>query len=246
MKLSIVIPVYNEENTVSALVRSVNLSLDKIQSEIMATEIIIVNDGSSDNTATQLEEIRLKYPSVKIVSLFPNQGKGAAVANGISHTNGHFVIIQDADLEYDPMDYPVILEPLLKRNVDVVFGSRFLGKNNYFVFSSYWANRFLTFLTNLCGKLNITDMETCYKAFRGDLIRNIKLESKRFGFEPEVTAKIAKIKNLRLEEVPISYRGRNYQEGKKIRWTDGIAAIWFIIKYNLLTDSKQSFKNSHE
>lgn len=226
MKLSIVIPVYNEEATIEKViekVKSVEIPLDK--------EIIIVDDCSKDRT----RDILLKYandPSIKIIFHEVNKGKGAALRTGFKSVTGDFVIIQDADLEYNPEDYPKLLKPLLEGRADVVYGSRFLPTGERIVtsFIHYYANKFLTFLANLLCNLSLTDMETCYKVFRSELLSMFELEEDRFGIEPELTVKLSKLK-CRFYEVGISYVGRSYEEGKKIGWKDGFRAIWCILKY---------------
>lgn len=237
--LSIVIPVYNEERFIEKTLLTVcgsdSLSLTK--------EIIIVDDGSNDNTKNSIEAtlkiLKPKYKNILFKTLFKkhNQGKGAALRDGFKISTGDIVLVQDADLEYNPEDYPVLLEPFLRNDADVVYGSRFISNRPHRVlyFWHYQINILLTTLSNAFTNLNLTDMETGYKAFKGELARKLaaKLESKRFGFEPEITARISKIKGLKLFEVGISYSGRTYEEGKKIGWTDGIKALWEIIKFNL-------------
>ncbi len=224
MKLSVIIPVYNEKNTVLELLRRVEavpLSLDK--------EIIVVDDFSTDGTREVLGG--LGRPDIRVLFHAKNMGKGAALRTGFSEATGDIVLIQDADLEYDPAEYPGLLAPILDGRADVVYGSRFLGGPHRVLF--FWhsvGNRFLTALSNMVTNLNLTDMETCYKVFRGDVLRKLSLKSRRFGFEPEVTIKVAKLK-CRIYEVPISYAGRNYSEGKKIGWKDGLAALWHIMRY---------------
>jgi glycosyltransferase involved in cell wall biosynthesis len=224
MKLSIVIPVYNEKNTIEELirrVREVDVGLNK--------EIIIVDDGSSDGTPDILKS--LKQPDIKVVYHNTNQGKGAALHTGFSAAEGDIILIQDADLEYDPKEYPKLLEPILDGRADVVYGSRFLGgPHRVLYFWHYIGNRFLTSFSNMLSNLNLSDMETCYKVFKKDLLERIILKSKRFGFEPEITLKLAKLK-ARIYEVPISYSGRDYSEGKKIGWKDGLAALYHIIRF---------------
>lgn len=209
----------------------------------MKKEIIIVDDGSSDETPQILKKIISKFRkekfNIKLIFKKRNEGKGAALKTGFLKSTGDIVLIQDADLEYNPDDYPLLLEPFLKNHADVVYGSRFISNRPHRVlyYWHYLANLFLTNLSNMLTNLNLTDMETGYKVFRGALIREIakKLESKRFGFEPEITARIGKIKKLKIYEVGISYKGRMYEEGKKIGWKDGMRAIWEILKYNLLS-----------
>ena len=226
-QLSVIIPVYNERYTVRELIRRV-VAVD------VSKEIVMVDDGSTDGTSEILDALAGRYPDV--IRLFKqpfNQGKGAAIRRGIQEAIGEFLIIQDADLEYDPGEYHILLKPLLSGEADVVYGSRFVaGYRRVHLFWHTVANRFLTLATNVLTNLNLTDMETCYKAFRTDLIKRIPLRSNRFGFEPEVTVKIAKL-GCRIFEVPISYHGRDYSEGKKIGWKDGIAAFWHIVRFNL-------------
>ena len=224
MKLSVVIPAYNEKETMEEIIRrvlDVKLKLDK--------EIIIVDDASQDGTREILE--KLNHPNIKTFFHLKNQGKGAALRTGFSKAEGDIILIQDADLEYDPREYPKLIECILDGRADVVYGSRFLGgPHRVLFFWHYLGNRFLTFLTNMLANLNLTDMETCYKVFRKDILDKITLKSKRFGVEPEITMKLAKLR-CRIYEVPISYSGRNYDEGKKIGWKDGVAAIYHIFKY---------------
>lgn len=237
-KLSIIVPVYNEEKFIEqvliAIVSSNSLRLKK--------EIIIVDDGSQDHTKEKIEEFLSKNKEKKEIifkSIFrkTNEGKSAALKAGFKISRGDIVLIQDADLEYNPDDYPTLLEPFLKNDADVVYGSRFISNRPHRIlyFWHYQINLFLTLLSNMLTNLNLTDIETGYKAFKGKLIRDLaeKLESKRFGFEPEITARIAKVKELKIYEVGISYSGRTYKEGKKIGWKDGVRAIWEIIKFNL-------------
>lgn len=234
-KLSIIIPAYNEA-------RTIHLILNKLkQVELVNNiqkEIIIVNDCSTDTT----EEVLLNYisnnPDLPITYFKHevNQGKGAALHTGISKATGEYLIIQDADLEYDPEEYNDLLKPVVTGFADVVYGSRFVGSNPHRILF-FWhtiGNKFLTFLSNMCTNLNLTDMETCYKLFKTDVIQNIVLKEKRFGFEPEITAKIARVPAIRIYEVGISYYGRTYLEGKKIGWQDGFRAIYSIVKYGFL------------
>ncbi len=230
MKLSIVIPVYNEKNTIEKIigrVQNVNLELDK--------EILLVDDGSTDGTQEILR--KLETDEVKIFIHEKNQGKGKALQTGFSKASGDFVIIQDADLEYDPKEYPQLLAPLLDGRADAVYGSRFLGgPHRVLFFWHYLGNKMLTTFSNMLSNLNLTDMETCYKVFRKEILDKITLKSKRFGIEPEITLKLAKLK-CRIYEVPISYSGRDYSEGKKIGWKDGIAAIFHIIRFKFFDRS---------
>lgn len=247
MKLSVVMPIYNEKATLLEIIDMVEKGCEAISDIITDYELVLVDDGSKDGTRDLLEE-KLKNKPKTTVFLQPhNQGKGAAITKGFSLTTGDIVIIQDADLEYDPTDYRALLNPIVQGKADVVFGSRFKGETaRVLYFFHYLGNQFLTFVSNCFTNLNLTDMETCYKVFKGPLIRSMKLTSKRFGIEPEMTAKIAKVKGLRIYEVPISYFGRTYEEGKKIGWKDGVSAIRCIIKYNLLTSYDESFTHSGE
>lgn len=226
-KLSIIIPVYNEKNTLKDIihcVKAVKLSgIDK--------EIIIVDDYSTDGTRDIINN-DIKKNVAKVIFHEKNMGKGAAIRTGIRHVSGDIIIIQDADLEYDPNEYPKLIKPIIDKKADVVYGSRFIGGDSHRVhyFSHYIANKILTFLSDCMTNLNLTDMETCYKVFRTELIKNLKLEQNRFGFEPEITAKVAKMK-VRVYEVGISYYGRSYEEGKKIGFKDAIKALWCILIY---------------
>lgn len=243
MKASIVIPVYNEERTFEFLVNKVKESLNKMSSMLSDWEIVIVEDCSTDKTKPLVERLASEDPKVKAFFQPVNCGKGAAITRGFKESTGDIVIIQDADLEYDPNEYPKLFELIVNNRADVVYGSRFKGggSNRVLYFWHTVGNRVLTLLSNMMTDLNITDMETCYKVFRGDVIRGMKLESNRFGIEPEMTAKIAKLRELRIYEVSISYYGRTYAEGKKIGWKDGFSAIWCIIKYTIFRSLEDSF-----
>jgi glycosyltransferase involved in cell wall biosynthesis len=234
-KLSIIIPAYNEGNTI-------HLILDKVKAvkliHDIQKEILIVNDCSKDHTETSIQEYIQKNPELSITYIKHeiNQGKGAAIHTGIRHATGDFLIIQDADLEYDPNEYNILLRPITDGFADVVYGSRFMGGKPHRILF-FWhtiGNKFLTFVSNMFTNLNLTDMETCYKVFRTEIIQSIKLKEKRFGFEPEITAKISQIPKIRIYEVGISYYGRTYEEGKKIGWKDGVRALFCIMKYGLL------------
>ena len=232
--LSVLIPAYNESATIHDILQKViNVKLLKNTEK----EIIIINDFSSDDTVDKVNEYMRKYPDVnlRLYNQERNKGKGAAIHKGIELATGNYIIIQDADLEYDPEEYNRLLQPALDGFADVVYGSRFIGGHPHRIlfFWHSWGNKFLTFLSNLFTDLNLTDMETCYKLFRADIIKGLKLKEKRFGFEPEVTSKISKIKSIRIYEVGISYYGRTFYEGKKIGWKDGFRTIYCILKYNL-------------
>ena len=232
--LSIIIPVYNEGPTV-------HLILDKVSAVQLPNgiqkEIILVNDCSTDDTEAAIIRYQTDNPTANLqyVAHQKNQGKGAAIHTGIGLATGQYTLIQDADLEYDPAEYHLLLQPVLSGFADVVYGSRFMGGNAHRVLF-FWhtiGNKFLTTLSNVCTNLNLTDMETCYKLFDSSMLKSLRLKEKRFGFEPEVTAKIAKIKGVRIYEVGISYYGRTYEEGKKINWKDGFRAIYCILRYGL-------------
>ena len=225
MKLSVVMPVFNEKKTILEV-------LERVRAVDIPKEIIIVDDFSTDGTRDILQALP-PSDDLKIVFQPRNMGKGAALRTGFGVVSGEIVIIQDADLEYDPTEYPVLIQPILDNKADVVFGSRFLGgPHRVLLFWHSVGNRILTNLSNMLTDLNLTDMETCYKAFRAELLKKITLRENRFGFEPEFTAKVSKAR-CRIYEVPISYSGRDYAEGKKIGWKDGVAAIYFIFKYKL-------------
>jgi glycosyltransferase involved in cell wall biosynthesis len=229
MKLSVVMPVYNERATLPSIVKSV-LS----QPFLFEIELLCVDDGSTDSSREILIELQKEYPAMRVLLQPCNMGKGAALRRGIQDATGDFVVIQDADLEYDPAEYPLLLEPLLNEKADVVYGSRFMGGRPHRVLY-FWhsvGNWMLTLFSNALTDLNLTDMETCYKVFRREVIQSIPLEEDRFGFEPEITVKIAK-RRLRVYEVGISYSGRTYEEGKKIGWKDGVRAIWCLLKFSL-------------
>jgi glycosyltransferase involved in cell wall biosynthesis len=241
-KLSIVIPAYNEE-------RTIHFILDKVKAVSLINniekEIIIVNDCSKDDTEGAIKRYMEQNSTMPIVykKHEVNMGKGAALHTGIMLATGEYTIIQDADLEYDPREYNLLLQPVIEGFADVVFGSRFMGGNPHRILF-FWhsiGNNFLTFLSNMFSNLNLTDMETCYKMFKTETLQKLYLKEKRFGFEPEVTAKIARVPKIRIYEVGISYYGRTYEEGKKIGWKDGVRAIYCILKYNIF--SKKTFKD---
>jgi glycosyltransferase involved in cell wall biosynthesis len=227
MKLSVIMPVYNERNTLQEVV-------ERVLAVPLQIELICVDDGSRDGSREILGELQTKYPQLRIFLQPKNMGKGAALRRGIQEASGDFVIIQDADLEYDPSDYSNLLGPLIQGKADVVYGSRFLGSGPHRVLY-FWhsvGNSVLTLLSNCLTNINLSDMETCYKVFRREIIQSISIEEDRFGFEPEITVKIAK-RHLRIYEVGIGYWGRTYEEGKKIGWKDGVRALWCLLKYSV-------------
>jgi glycosyltransferase involved in cell wall biosynthesis len=233
--LSIVMPVYNEARTVHQILDLLR-ELELVNG--ISKELLVVDDCSTDNSVAVIKAYAARYPAfhLRLLCHATNQGKGAALHTGIREATGDYIIVQDADLEYDPAEYNLLLKPVLKGFADVVYGSRFMGGQPHRILF-FWhsiGNAVLTFLSNMVTDLNLTDMETCYKLFRRDLLQNLQLEEKRFGFEPEVTAKIARVPGVRLYEVGISYYGRTYAEGKKIGWRDGFRALYCITKYGLL------------
>lgn len=238
--LSIVIAAYNEEKSVATVLEKV------CRAPLPAgvtRDVVVVDDGSQDKTWEVLQTFCATHPQfpVRLFRQQPNQGKGAALRRGIQEAWGDYILIQDADLEYDPEEYPLLLAPVLAGHADVVYGSRFMGGNPHRILF-FWhsiGNKFLTFVSNMFTNLNLTDMETCYKLFRADILKKIDLKENRFGFEPEVTAKVARYPGVRIYEVGISYYGRTYAEGKKINWKDGLRALWCILKYN--TWARQRF-----
>ncbi len=231
MRLSVVIPAYNERSTVEELLARVGAAPVPGDLEV---EIVVVDDGSTDGTRELLRELETRAdPPFRLIEQPANRGKGAALRRGFREATGDLVLIQDADLEYNPRDYPKLLQPILDGEADVVYGSRFLGgPHRVLFFWHYVGNRFLTTLSNMLTDLNLSDMETCYKIFRADVLREMSLRSERFGIEPELTARLAQA-GARIYELPISYHGRSYAEGKKIGWKDGVSALWSILKYNL-------------
>ncbi|QSH41852.1 glycosyltransferase family 2 protein [Lentisphaerota bacterium ZTH] len=234
-RLSVIIPVYNEGKTVNAVI-------ERVQARPETGEIIIVEDASTDNTRESLKVFE-DQPDIKIFYQEKNLGKGAAVTRGIAEATKDFIIIQDADFEYTPEDWPAVLAPLADGRADVVYGSRFMGTPGMVrYFRHEMGNKFLTFISNLFSDIHLSDMETCYKAFRREVVQNLNLESKRFGIEVEFTAKLARARILRIWEVPISYSPRRYSEGKKITWKDGISALYHIVKFNVFMNSSKFYK----
>jgi glycosyltransferase involved in cell wall biosynthesis len=227
VKLSVVIPVFNEAATLGTVV-------ERVQATDFDKEILVVDDGSTDGTAERLRALARQHPNLRAFYHERNRGKGAALRTAFGAVTGQVVIIQDADLEYHPADYETLLGPILAGEADVVFGSRFLGgPHRVLLFWHYVGNRLLTLLSNALNNLNLSDMETCYKAFRAEVLKDLRIESDRFTFEPEFTARVARL-GLRVYEVPISYHGRSYAEGKKITWRDGLSALWAIVRYRFL------------
>ncbi|MGA9800571.1 MAG: glycosyltransferase family 2 protein [Terriglobales bacterium] len=227
MTVSVIMPVYNERNTLRVVV-------ERVLAVPQEVELICVDDGSSDGSREILAELQRQHSNLRVLLQPKNMGKGAALRRGIQEATGDFVLIQDADLEYDPDDYPNLLEPLVEGKADVVYGSRFLGSRPHRVLY-FWhsvGNHLLTLLSNCLTNINLTDMETCYKVFRREIIQAIPIEENRFGFEPEITVKVAK-RRLRIYEVGISYWGRTYEEGKKIGWKDGVRCLWCLLKYSI-------------
>ncbi|HEX6313734.1 MAG TPA: glycosyltransferase family 2 protein [Gemmatimonadaceae bacterium] len=226
VRLSVLVPVYNEKNTIRIII-------DQVRSVPIATEIVCVNDCSTDGSREILDRLYAAGQIDVLIHKERNEGKGSAIRTALQHSTGNIVIVQDADLEYDPADWPLMLDPIVEGKADAVFGSRFLGGSHRVLY--FWhsvGNSLLTMVSNMLTNLNLTDMETCYKAIRGDLARSLVLTTDRFGFEPEVTARLAQA-GARIWEVPISYSGRTYAEGKKIGWKDGVAAFWHIVRFNL-------------
>ena len=238
--LSIVVPAYNEEGTLSEIVA-------RLLAVPQAGEIVLVDDCSTDGTHAIADRLAAENPRIKVAHHPVNRGKTEALKTGFALTTGEIVIVQDADLEYDPAEIGAVIEPIVQGDADVVYGSRFLVRkaSRVLYFYHYIANKGLTFLSNLCTNVNMTDVETCYKAFRGEIIRNMTITSSGFGFEIEVTAKVAKL-GVSIYEVPISYHGRTYEQGKKIGMKDGIAALWYIVRFNFLCSLKDSFRTLPE
>jgi glycosyltransferase involved in cell wall biosynthesis len=228
MKVSVVMPCYNERATVREIVR-------RVLAQPYEFEVLIVDDGSTDGTRDILAELEREHPAVRVLLQPQNMGKGAALHRGFREATGDVVLVQDADLEYDPADYATLLKPIVDGNADVVFGSRFLhGPRRVLYFWHSVANQGLTLLSNMVSNLNLTDMETCYKVFRREVIQSLTLDETRFGFEPEVTVKLSRIKRIRIYEVPISYNGRTYEEGKKIGLKDAFRALYVLLRHGLM------------
>jgi glycosyltransferase involved in cell wall biosynthesis len=232
-RLSILVPAYNEEKTIGTILRRLS-ELTLVNG--IEKEIVVVNDCSRDGTQRELDQYISSHPNERILSFTQpvNMGKGAALHKAISLATGEFLVVQDADLEYDPEEFNALLQPVFKADADVVYGSRFIGGNPHRILF-YWhsiGNRWLTGLSNMFTNLNLTDMETCYKLIRTDIAKSLRLKEKRFGFEPEITARLSRIPGIRIYEIGISYYGRTYAEGKKINWKDGFRALWCIVKYN--------------
>ncbi|MCE5299341.1 MAG: glycosyltransferase family 2 protein [Spirochaetia bacterium] len=227
-KLSIIMPVYNEQKTIKDAI----LQVKKAGLTGVVKQLIIVDDGSTDGTRDILKKIEKNDKNLEIIFKQKNGGKGSAIREGIKHIKGDYAVIQDADLEYDPEDYGVLLHPIMRGSADVVYGSRFLGQHRSFLFWNYLANKILTFTTNILYNTILTDMETCYKMFRADVLKSLDLHSNGFDIEPEITAKILK-KRYKIYEVPINFYGRSYDEGKKIKAMDGFVALWALIKYRV-------------
>jgi glycosyltransferase involved in cell wall biosynthesis len=236
LSLSVIIPAYNEEHTIESVLHALVKVLPNVH------EVIVVDDGSTDRTAEIAREFARVFACVQVIRTHQNEGKTAALRTGFAISTGDIVMVQDADLEYDPEDIPTLIEPIVAGKADVVYGSRFLVKRatRVLYFRHYLANKTLTFLSNLLTDMNFSDVETGYKAFRGEIIRKMVIKSRGFGFEIEVTAKVAKL-GCRVYEVPISYHGRTYEQGKKIRFWDGLAAFYYIVRYNLFCNRKRSF-----
>ena len=227
MQLSVVMPIYNEEATLEACVRRV------LAQEAFELEVVAVDDGSSDRSLEILKRLAAEFPTLRVFAHPRNLGKGAALRTGFAEVRGRVVVIQDADLEYDPGEYPRLIDPILDGRADVVYGSRFLGgPHRVHLYFHYLGNRLLTTLSNICTNLNLSDMETCYKAFRREVVERLDIRSRSFAVEPEITAKVARMK-ARIYEVPISYSGRDYSEGKKIGWSDAVVALGAILRFNL-------------
>jgi glycosyltransferase involved in cell wall biosynthesis len=239
MHLSVIIPVYNEEKTIGRVLDSLFHEVPNVY------EVIVIDDGSRDRSPEIILEYQRQHPQIRLITHPKNQGKTSALRTGFAASSGDIVLVQDADMEYDPVDIPPLIKPILEDKADVVYGSRFMirRESRILYFRHFMANQFLTFLSNLMTDLNLSDVETGYKAFRGEIIRNMIIESSGFGFEIEVTAKMAKL-HCRVYEVPISYYGRTYEEGKKIGVKDGLFAIFYIIKYNIFVSKRRSFRKT--